>query len=56
MFFILLFFFAIITCYGKVEKECIVLDSRKGIACTGEYNPVCGCNNKTYSNQYEAEA
>ncbi|MAW50632.1 MAG: hypothetical protein CMC41_05820 [Flavobacteriaceae bacterium] len=31
-------------------------DNRGEIFCTADYTPVCGCNNKTYSNQCEANA
>ncbi len=29
---------------------------KKAIFCTQQYQPVCGCNNKTYGNSCEAEA
>lgn len=36
---------------GKCEEK-----DRDGTICTAIYQPVCGCNNKTYGNSCEAEA
>ncbi len=30
--------------------------ARSAVMCTADYTPVCGCNQKTYSNACEAEA
>lgn len=38
------------------QDSCQVLETRKDVACVEIYAPVCGCNNRTYSNNCEAEA
>lgn len=52
---VILFLLSIFSCTSK-EDDCKALYRRQDVACTREYSPVCGCNNRTYSNSCEAKA
>jgi hypothetical protein len=50
---VLLIFVLLISC--KKDNDCIDETKKHNNACTLQYEPVCGCNEKNYGNACEAK-
>jgi hypothetical protein len=41
---------------ATINSDSCIAKPRKEVMCTTQYQPVCGCDQKTYSNACEADA
>jgi hypothetical protein len=41
---------------ASASPDCVIGEPNSLILCTADFRPVCGCDNKTYSNSCVAEA
>ncbi len=54
--YIVFFFFFFISCNNIDPDEPCKIDGLDGRVCIEVYEPVCGCNNQTYSNSCYAQS
>ena len=54
--YIVFFFFFFISCNNVDSDEPCKIDGLDGRVCIEVYEPVCGCNNQTYSNSCYAQS
>lgn len=51
----IIYFLALFSCIDKDAANCIDSEQARAILCLEIYDPVCGCNSKTYANDCYAK-